>query len=333
MSENLSLVSKNESKIRRIFDDNFQITIGKRRFSISFKKNCEKEKSNEISTKYKSIIDYLCFYYDPGPLDSRENSGILMDEIFWQSILRRDRLGEYQSYLRKKGNIENTINRKLSAISKFTGFLILSEHLLDPKYDPFYRKRRPVIQRNPQRFFDENEILEIYLTMDKKAKIRGRKGYLGKRDRAMFSLTTSRLLRAGAVCNLKASDVNLEKRTFTVVEKGKKKRKFILDDIAYKDLKSFLDVKDDKDEYVFTTERGNPMHHRCWHRILNDYYDGEISPHDIRRSIAKIMHRKGYDIFMLQRLLGHKNIQTTTIYLDLEDLDFEESIKDFNPFS
>jgi len=317
------------------------LDIRKNRFSMRFKVEENSEKSNEISNIYKLMINYLVDYYDPGPVDLRDTNRLSMDQRFWQAILRRDRIGKYQGYLRQKkskncknGNCENTISRKLAAISKFVGFLIYNEGLLDLNDDPFHRKKRPVLERNPQRFFSEEELNDIYSRIENKAREKGRIGYIGKRDLAMFSLATSRLLRASAVCNLKIKDIDFRRRTFTVVEKGKKKRTFTLDDRAYRDLKSFLDEsKDRENEHIFLTERGNPMHHRCWHRILGEYSSEELSPHDLRRSIANIMHRKGYDIFMLQRLLGHKNIQTTAIYLDLDSLDFEEHIRDFNPFA
>jgi integrase/recombinase XerD len=89
--------------------------------------------------------------------------------------------------------------------------------------------------------------------------------------------------------------------------------------------------------YVYVTEKGNPMHYRCWHRILSEYSKdakvGEVSPHDLRRSVAKQMHRKGADIFQLQKILGHKNIQTTVIYLDIMGIDETEVIQKYNPFA
>lgn len=42
----------------------------------------------------------------------------------------------------------------------------------------------------------------------------------------------------------------------------------------------------------------------------------QISPHDLRRSMAGVMESKGADVMTIQRALDHTNVGTTSIYLD-----------------
>lgn len=45
---------------------------------------------------------------------------------------------------------------------------------------------------------------------------------------------------------------------------------------------------------------------------------GEIAPHDLRRTFAKLAHRGGSGLDQIQLSLGHSSIQTTETYLGVE---------------
>ena len=45
---------------------------------------------------------------------------------------------------------------------------------------------------------------------------------------------------------------------------------------------------------------------------------GKLSPHDLRRTCAKLCRKAGGDLEQIQMLLGHASIQTTERYLGTE---------------
>jgi site-specific recombinase XerD len=53
---------------------------------------------------------------------------------------------------------------------------------------------------------------------------------------------------------------------------------------------------------------------------------GRHFPHRWRHSYATSLLRRGVDIHVVQRLLGHANIATTTRYLHLSDADLTEAV-------
>lgn len=46
----------------------------------------------------------------------------------------------------------------------------------------------------------------------------------------------------------------------------------------------------------------------------------EVNPHKFRHTFSTTLYRRGLDVRMIQRLLGHSNINTTMIYID-SDMD------------
>jgi len=53
---------------------------------------------------------------------------------------------------------------------------------------------------------------------------------------------------------------------------------------------------------------------------------GRHFPHRWRHSYATSLLRRGADIHVVQRLLGHSNIATTTRYLHLSDADLTDAV-------
>jgi len=53
---------------------------------------------------------------------------------------------------------------------------------------------------------------------------------------------------------------------------------------------------------------------------------GRHFPHRWRHSYATSLLRRGADIHVVQRLLGHSNIATTSRYLHLSDADLSDAV-------
>ena len=50
-------------------------------------------------------------------------------------------------------------------------------------------------------------------------------------------------------------------------------------------------------------------------------------PHILRHTVGVSLRRRGIDIATIQNLLGHKKLETTAIYLNVEPQDLEKAVQ------
>ena len=75
-----------------------------------------------------------------------------------------------------------------------------------------------------------------------------------------------------------------------------------------------------------------PMHRQTAHAILKTAFieaglNGHIATHSLRKSFAQRLYDQTGDIYMVQELLGHKNISTTQKYLGVNYADAKAAVE------
>jgi len=150
------------------------------------------------------------------------------------------------------------------------------------------------------------------------------KAISNQKHKLMIKLMYSAGLRVSELLNLKVEDLNLE-NNFGWVRKGKgsKDRMFILAKSLKKELHEFLlDNKLDQNDIIFTGRRNLKLSSRTIQEIIKKAskkakITKKINPHTLRHSFATHLIENGYDVYTVQRLLGHNSPETTMIYLHL----------------
>lgn len=153
---------------------------------------------------------------------------------------------------------------------------------------------------------------------------------IGLRDRAILETMFSTGLRVSELVSLNRDQVDLERREFGVIGKGRKIRIVFLSVRATDWLRRYLDTREDAWQPVFIrysrkqediTSDGESMRLsvRTVQRLVEKYRRQArlpipITPHGIRHSFATDLLRKGAGLREVQEMLGHKNVQTTQIY-------------------
>ena len=116
--------------------------------------------------------------------------------------------------------------------------------------------------------------------------------------------------------------------------KGRKPRVVPIPHVLETVLREYLDELRPKlpmSSYLFANPRGNgnlrgrygarALHNLVLEAGTSAAVTGRHHPHRWRHTYATSLVRRGEDIHVVQRLMGHSNIATTTRYLHLSDAD------------
>ena len=90
-------------------------------------------------------------------------------------------------------------------------------------------------------------------------------------------------------------------------------------------------------EYLFTDENNIQMTSNgikmFFKHLRDDIKIDVLSPHKLRHYYATNLYEKSLDIYLVSKLLGHTNIKTTQIYLDLNDKNNQTKNNYYNPMN
>lgn len=140
------------------------------------------------------------------------------------------------------------------------------------------------------------------------------------RDLAMIDMLASTGMRVGEMVLLNRDDINFTERECVVFGKGDKERIVYFDARAKLHLQEYLCSRTDDNPALFVTLRA--PHERMQiggieHRLREmgkKLNIPKVHPHKFRRTLATMAIDKGMPIEQLQRLLGHRRIDTTLQY-------------------
>lgn len=154
--------------------------------------------------------------------------------------------------------------------------------------------------------------------------------YLGMRDRAIVELLYSSGLRVGELAGLNKEDLDLTQRWLRIRGKGKKERIVPVTEGACRWIKSYLSdtrrmrsVERHRAECdskaIFLNKWGTRLTPRSIDRHFAKYLvqsglAQRATPHTLRHSIATHWLERGMSLKMIQGMLGHRSLATTTGY-------------------
>lgn len=148
---------------------------------------------------------------------------------------------------------------------------------------------------------------------------------LGLRDRTMLELMYASGLRVSELVTLKTLHVGLAEGVVRVMGKGGKERLVPFGDEASQWLQRYLAeargaiLGGQQTEDLFVTQRGAGMTRVMFWMLVKKHartagITAPISPHTLRHAFATHLLNHGADLRVVQLLLGHADISTTTIY-------------------
>jgi site-specific recombinase XerD len=227
-----------------------------------------------------------------------------------------------------------TQNYYVIALRSFLRFLIKNDYeTLEPsKID------LPKTESRSLKFLEKEQVDRLVTSVDTSTEE-------GIRDRAIMELLFSTGLRVSELTSLNHEQVNIERREFGVVGKGRKVRLVFISDRAADWIKMYMDKREDIFKPLFIRYSGKVIEDnggekmrltaRSVERIVKKYVRKARIPvdatvHTLRHSFATDLLTNGADIRSVQEMLGHKNIATTQIYTHITNKQLHDVHKHFH---
>ncbi|HQU47766.1 MAG TPA: site-specific tyrosine recombinase XerD [Casimicrobiaceae bacterium] len=210
----------------------------------------------------------------------------------------------------------SSIARRLSALRRFYRLEFERGALRE---DPTARVNAPKKPRSLPKGLSEPQVESLLAAPDPDAA-------LGLRDRAMLETLYATGLRVSELVGLKLGQVSLDAGVVRVLGKGSKERLVPLGDEAIAWIRRYLAearpalAGGAKPDHVFVTARRGPLTRQAFWLLVRRYGAkagipaGALSPHVLRHAFATHLLNHGADLRVVQLLLGHADITTTTIY-------------------
>ena len=259
-------------------------------------------------------------HFSPSTIDDRmrklrylERHGIDLIDFDEESV--------YTHFARRirQGALPSTLNHYVKALNAWVQYI----HL-DIRFSQYRENEKPIKIPTSK---------EINLLL--KSCKRTRQGKLLKTTVFLFANSG---MRISELCNIKLSDVDYHRNTITVMGKGKKTRiipvkPYVLTGKQYPSLKNYIEHHRYKTSktYLFTQPNGRiyPKYLRSHFReTVKEVGIGWIHPHSLRHYYATELLRNGVNVKIVQLLLGHANIKTTSRYLHMLENDMFKAIHD-----
>ena len=216
----------------------------------------------------------------------------------------------------RRGASPRTVQRRLSALRTFFGFL-MRERVLSS--NPAVGVQAPKAKKRLPQTIDVDQVSRLlsFRTDDE----------LGLRDKAIMELFYSSGLRLSELVGLDLTDLDLTDRTVRVLGKGRKTRIVPVGRYAVEALGRWLreraGIASASERALFVSQRGERLRPRSVQKRIEQWAKRQglgvhVHPHMFRHSFATHLLESSQDLRGVQELLGHASISTTQVYTHLD---------------
>lgn len=165
---------------------------------------------------------------------------------------------------------------------------------------------------------------------------------IGLRDQAMLELLYSSGLRISELVTLQLNMMQIPPGLIKVLGKGNKERLVPIGETAQDSLLKYMQegrhdlMKKNQSQFIFLSQKGGNMTRQAfWYRIkiyaAQAGISAKISPHTLRHAFATHLLNHGADLRVVQMLLGHSSISTTTIYTHIAQARLQKIYQEHHP--
>jgi len=214
----------------------------------------------------------------------------------------------------------SSISRMISSLRKFYQWLARQDI---QKINPMLEIDPPKKEHRLPVALTEEEVTALLKQPDVDKK-------LGLRDRALLETMYATGIRVSELINLKLKDLHEDLKLVKVLGKGSKERLIPISEVALSWIKRYekkvrdplLLQKNKSSEFIFLNNRGESLTRQAVWQIIKRYckmagIEKDVTPHTLRHTFATHLLENGADLRVVQEILGHSDISTTQIYINL----------------
>lgn len=226
-------------------------------------------------------------------------------------------LNSYVLYMERRDFAASSISRSIASIRAFFQFLCQKNGW---KENPAEKLKAPKI---------EKKLPDILTVEEVDLLLRQPKGNTAKgiRDKAMLELLYATGIRVSELIGLKVNDINL-KLGYLTCSSGGRERVIPFGTTAKQAVENYM-VKsreqllgEGKSDFLFLNCSGKSMSRQGFWKVLKGYaasagIQQDITPHTLRHSFAAHLVQNGADLKSVQEMMGHSDISTTQIYMNM----------------
>lgn len=226
-------------------------------------------------------------------------------------------LNSYVMYMERKNFAASSISRSIASIRAFFHFLCQTRSW---KENPAEHLKAPKIEKKMPGILTIDEV-DLLLNQPRENTAKG------IRDRAMLELLYATGIRVSELISLTLKDINL-KLGYITCSSGEKERVIPFGSAAKRSVEHYMEgaraelLGSQESEMLFLNCSGKSMSRQGFWKVLKSYAEAagiqqDITPHTLRHSFAAHLVQNGADLKSVQEMMGHSDISTTQIYMNM----------------
>ncbi|MDR0405947.1 MAG: site-specific tyrosine recombinase XerD [Clostridiales bacterium] len=223
----------------------------------------------------------------------------------------------YMLQLQNEGKAAATVSRSLASIRAFYRFLFQQKKC---SFDPTGELRSLKPEKKLPQILSGREV-NLLLEQPSGGDMKG------ARDKAMLELLYATGIRVSELISLNITDVNVDVG-YIICKNNRKERVIPLYAAAVSALKKYITsvrpllLKSADEVSLFVNVNGSRLTRQGFWKIVKAYkkkanISTDLTPHTLRHSFAAHLLENGADLKSIQEMLGHSDISSTQIYMNV----------------
>lgn len=246
----------------------------------------------------------------------------------WSAVAEDD-IEAYLTYMKHKDQpyASSTIARKVAAIKSFYNYLAAEGIVSD---NPTLDIDSPKVKKRLPQTLSPTEVERL---LESPSSINTPKNL---RDVTLLNILYETGMRVTEVVSIQMEDIDLKHAILSSPTRQGEAREIPLEDSTRALLVEYIAegrpqlAKSKAERALFLNHRGEKLTRQGLWLIIKGYarqagLNTEVTPHTLRHSFAVHRLNKGSKLEDIQHLLGHANISTTQIYMQMEQVEEEEA--------